>query len=179
VEAVWQNWPNLLKLRDNCYSATPVQPNTRPALPTLLTLLCQLPRSRLNIRKVSVVAEGKAALLRNIEQIDRFYEELTTVVEKTILNLCKYMKDLKRKVYAERAELIGVIEGAIEEAEDCVIKGSTPLNPITKALWTLKPEELCFLTYNVLHLISPIFPKAGLLIKIAFKVSAQNSALSI
>jgi len=128
---------------------------------------------------VSVVAEGKAALLHNIEQIDRFCEELTTVVEKTILNLCKSMKDLKRKVYAERAELIGVIEGAIEEAEDCIIKGSTPLNPITKALWTLKPEELCFFTYNVAPPNITNLPEAGLLIKIAFKVSAQNSALSI
>jgi ubiquitin-protein ligase len=101
------------------------------------------------IRKVNAVNDGKAALLRNLQMMDKCEEEIAISVEAVIRSLAEYRETMLEVVRKEKAELAKAIDAAIEEAESCIVAGCTPSLPLAKALWTLSPEELGLFTYIV------------------------------
>ena len=102
------------------------------------------------MQKKEAIAEGAAALRKNLKLIDEFCREFDDMVRKCISDLTEYRSKWLQRMQAEKEELRASIEAAVQETTDSLDQGLVVMSPLAQAVWTLSCEELQLVSYSVM-----------------------------
>jgi len=101
------------------------------------------------MRKYEALAQGVAALRKNIEYIEQFSREFDEVMQQCVLYLGEYRAWWLDHLNTEKEQLYTLIEAAVEETTSCLDHGVRPVNGLARALWNFPPEDLQVVNYSV------------------------------
>lgn len=152
-------------LCENCHSPAEVF-CTCSYRPTLLCSICLAPHqasraihfaaplSALNsldeyMRKFMQINSIKAVLRRQIESFDQAIQEIHKAFEDTLAFIEHSRDEVKRMFESKKEQITVDIQLALEEAEDCLQKRSTPTSPLAHAFWTQPSECLQLFQYSL------------------------------
>jgi len=101
------------------------------------------------MRKFEQLSKAKTELRENLSRMDQCSEEFWSSIEGGIAYLQQYRDWWLQWMQSEKEHAKTSIEAGIQEADSNLAKGSSPVNPIAKAIWTLPTEQLRLFTYTV------------------------------
>jgi hypothetical protein len=93
-------------------------------------------------RKNEDLKIGKAALLENLEIIEKYTHDFDELMKNSIQYLTDYRIWYLKYLQTEKDSLSAAIEAAIAEATTCLDQGTAPVTSLSRALWILPAEEL-------------------------------------
>lgn len=102
-----------------------------------------------SIRMSSVLTRNKEELRRNVAQMEKFCEGISSSVDAAISFLNLYRDRMLQCLRAEQALVSDTIERAIQEADKCLAKTSLPTSPLAKILLTEANGQVEFFNYTI------------------------------
>lgn len=100
-------------------------------------------------RKYSALTAAKSELRKNVERMDECCEALSSSVDKAIEYLKNSRKMWVQWMKEEKGRMLAEVEAAIQEAELCLGRGTTPSHPLAQALLSLPLENLRVVEYSI------------------------------
>jgi len=97
----------------------------------------------------SVLTRNKEELRRNVAQMEKCCEEISSSVAAAIRFLNLYRDRMLQCLRAEQAQVSDTIEKAIQEADKCLGKSSSPTSPLAKILLTEANGQMQFFNYTI------------------------------
>ena len=101
------------------------------------------------MRRFEQINKAKAELRENLVRMDQCREEFGNSIDAGIAYFGQYKDWVLQWMQSEKESAKAAFDAAINEADTCLARGSSPIEPMAKAIWTLPPEQLRLFTYTI------------------------------
>lgn len=101
------------------------------------------------MRRFEQISKAKAEMWATLARMDQCSEEFRNSIDAGIAYFGQYKDWVLQWMQSEKESARASFDAAINEAETCLARGSSPIDPMAQAMWTLPPEQLRLFTYTI------------------------------